>query len=315
MLFQIEDQLGGPDYDSEHIMDRKKKRLLDFAEKKLEESPLSEEEQPSRKKLAEMDEKGIVIFINGLRLWERRKDQRLGIFSEADVAKSKDAKELRDYWRTDKNSFGRAADIAKGFEDRLGTRASYYTSGSSGWRSQASPGRGKKRKREKTRHVEGMEKAKLFHKKVQAGEIKLPLGEPIHIVSHSHGGAHAAGFAKQLSTYKGEDGQPLYNIEKSYYITPHQPTDILHPKGIPSAQYSHPSDSVSSNSPWYLPNGGSEFGRIPGVDEFDGRDITGVEGAPKAEGPLGNRGGHNVYDNDYIFGLKPWEEGYVGRRY
>jgi hypothetical protein len=43
---------------------------------------------------------------------------------------------------------------------------------------------------------------------------------------------------------------------------------------------------------------GTYNGKIQGVTEFYGNDIMGGPGQPPAEGPNGNRGGHNVTDND-----------------
>jgi hypothetical protein len=108
----------------------------------------------------------------------------------------------------------------------------------------------------------------------------------------------------------------LYKVEVIYYITPHQPTDIRHPAGVRGIQYSHPGDPVASDAPWWMPNGGSKFGKINGVNskDFDGRDIMGLPGQPKNTGATGNRGAHNVTDNGFILKIKPGQPGYVEPR-
>lgn len=250
----------------------------------------------------------LIIFIGGLRLNERDKDQagskhpndKTGIYN-SDVFGSGDGE---GYWSTKKNSFGKQEDIAGKFIDRIGDKNAWYTSGSSKWTSQA-----------EDRKKEGVAKAEMFHAMVQSGEIKLEDGETIKIVSHSQGGAHAEGFAEQLMSYKDADGNPLYKIEVMYNITPHQPTDIEAPAGIDrTVQYSHPSDAISSDAPLWLPNGKSKISPIKGISEYDERDIMGGKGQPKAGGPAGNRAGHNVTDNSFIFDIPEGQKGYVAPR-
>lgn len=158
---------------------------------------------------------------------------------------------------------------------------------------------------------------------VQSGKITLEKDETIKVVSHSQGGAHSVGFVQQLMSYKDADGNSLYKIEVMYYITPHQPDKFSHIEGIRGVQYSHPLDAVSSADPWWLPNGSSKFAKIEGITEFDGRDIMEKKGSrnrwdndhiPPAEGATGNRGGHNVEDNDFIFKIKEGDPGYVAPR-
>jgi len=72
--------------------------------------------------------------------------------------------------------------------------------------------------------------------------------------------------------------------------------------------------SCSFFSPWWMPNGGTKFGKINNVTEFDGRDIFGEPGQPKSTGANGNRGGHNVTDNDFIFNISAGQPGYVAPR-
>ena len=131
---------------------------------------------------------------------------------------------------------------------------------------------------------------------VQDGDITLEAGETIKVISHSQGGAHASGYIEQLQSYTDADGNPLYNIEVAEYITPHQPTDINHPSGVPGIQYSHENDQVASRN--YLPNGGTKFGKINGILDanFHHGNIMGGKGQPKAN--VFTRGGHNVTDND-----------------
>jgi RHS repeat-associated protein len=237
-----------------------------------------------------------VIFITGLRLMAGGTDQRrwssmYGIFDPLNVPAK-----LRDYWRAEPNTFGRNVDMVMPFLNRMNDYHVYYTSGSSAWTSQVT-----------RRYDEGIAKANLFDDMVCNGSIVLCNDETIKIVSHSQGGAHAAGMASRLI----ELG---YKVEVIYYITPHQPTDIEHPMGPRGVQYSHPGDAISSDSPWWLPNGGTELGPIQGIDEYDDRRIMGDQGQPDCEGPRGNRCGHNAPDNDFIFDIKQGENGYIEPR-
>ncbi|CAI9430306.1 RHS repeat-associated core domain-containing protein [Candidatus Ornithobacterium hominis] len=223
-----------------------------------------------------------IIFIGGLRLGKGNADQQrsMGGFK---IHKT----DVYNYWSTDKNTFGRSADIASYYQNKYNDNNVGFTSGSSHWNSSA-----------EQRMGEGKLKAELFHKMVQDGDIKLTAGETIKVISHSQGGAHAAGYAEQLMSYKDSNGNPLYNVEVIEYITPHQPKDITHPSGSLGIQYSHPGDPVASDSPWWLPNGGTEYGKIKGIDKFFGGDIMGGKGQPPCGGAGGNRCGHNVTDND-----------------
>ncbi|WP_299362488.1 RHS repeat-associated core domain-containing protein, partial [Winogradskyella sp.] len=224
----------------------------------------------------------LIIFIGGLRLWEAQTDQlafgKSGFYTKDEG--------VFNYWRDygeDRNSFGQKADIVSIFTNIHKDNNHLFTSGSSSWTSQASK-----------RKVEGKRKAKKFYRKFKKGKIKLADDEVIRIVSHSQGGAHAAGFAEQLMTYKDKDGQSLFNVEIIWYLNPHQPGDIEHPNGVDGFQYSLYRDAISSVAPFWLPNGGSELERIRNVfDNYFG-DIFSDE---DAEGPVGNRGGHNVTDN------------------
>lgn len=229
-----------------------------------------------------------ILFIGGLRLWKQKADQRqwLGGFKIHTT-------DVYDYWSTDENTFGRPANIAAYYQDKYRDYNVGFTSGSSKWKSQAGD-----------READGEKKAELFHEMVQQGKIKLKQGETIKVISHSQGGAHAAGYVRKLLSYKDENGNSIYKVEVIEYITPHQPTDINHPEGVRGIQYSHPSDAVSSKPPKWMRkrNGGSEFGKIDGIsdDDFYDEDIMGGEGQPPCEGPgfNQNRCGHNVTDND-----------------
>ncbi len=278
----------------------------------------------------------LVLFINGLRtdpievlggvpnpfIYDHRSWGKWnGIY------RAGDAGPLREYWRTPKgktNTFGREVDMVQKFIDRIGDDNVLYTSGSSRWQSQV-------RYRLKhllkpwkyfirTRKGDGKRKAKKFHKMVQKakkeGKPILEKGESIKIVSHSQGGAHTRGFVEQLETYKDEEGNPLYNIEVVYDITPHQSSDFTRfQEGIRNVVYQHPSDAVSGdNDPWWLPNGGSEIGEVEGAENII-KDIMGGEGQPPCGGPEGNRCGHNVWDNDeFIFNIPSGEPGAVEYR-
>ena len=73
---------------------------------------------------------------------------------------------------------------------------------------------------------------------------------------------------------------------------------MRHILDINGIQFSHPSDAVASDSPWWMPNGGTSFGKINGVSQFYGEDIMGGPGQPKLGGATGNMNGHKVIDND-----------------
>lgn len=226
-----------------------------------------------------------IIFIGGLRLRQGNADQQKWI-GGGRIHKT----DIYNYWRTkegETNTFGRTVDLVSYFQTKYNDTNIGFTSGSSHWNSQVNQ-----------RFDEGTVKAETFHKMVQAGDIVLKPNETIKIISHSQGGGHSYGYAERLMDYKDANGKPLYNIQVIEYITPHQPTDINHPPNVKGIQYSHPSDAVSSKAPWWMPNGGSDYGRIRGIDEFYGGDIMGGENQPPLGGATGNRNGHNVTDND-----------------
>jgi len=197
------------------------------------------------------------------------------------------------YWNTEKeNNFGRKANIVDYYKKQYNDENVGFTSGSSSWTSSGADSM-----------EEGREKAKLFHQMVGNGEIKLESGEPIRVISHSQGGAHAAGFIDQLLSYG------IYNVVVHEAITPHQPTEIINNPNVFVIQFSHPNDAVSSNSPFWLPNGGTKYGIMKNTDYFFGKDVMGGTTGCPCEGPAGNRCGHNVTDNDKMIesaeGVRP----------
>jgi RHS repeat-associated protein len=226
-----------------------------------------------------------IIFIGGLRLWYAARDQEGSRNNEWGGKTGIYNNDVFNYWSTNENAYGRAANISQYYQDKYNDNNVGFTSGSSFWNSQASD-----------RRADGIAKAKLFHQMVQGGDITLEAGETIKVISHSQGGAHASGYIEQLQSYKDADGNPLYNIEVAEYITPHQPTDINHPDGVLGIQYSHENDQVSSRN--YLPNGGTKFGKINGInnENFHHGNIMGGKGQPRAN--IFTRGGHTVTDND-----------------
>ncbi len=231
----------------------------------------------------------LIIFVGGLRHPINSNDQqfwrRTGIYNtEEDLYRN------HTYWTTGRgtNSFGRKANLIETFSNLHKDRNHLFTSGSSGIMSSANG-----------RMRQGRRKARQFYRKYQKGKVNLADGEAIRIVSHSHGGAHAAGFADQLRTYKDAEGNSIFNIEVIYYITPHQGKNIISPEGIQSFQFSHPSDAISGEGFGWISlfNGGKHYGKIKNVSSFSSEDIMGGEGQPEAGGPTGNRGGHNATDN------------------
>lgn len=157
-----------------------------------------------------------------------------------------------------------------------------------------------------TRMDEGELAALELHRQIENGEVVLQRNsageiiETITLVGHSQGAAYSAGMATKLI----ELG---YKVDAIYYITPHQPEDIVHPTGPLGIQYSHPKDRVSSDPPSLLPNGGTSYGDIINISEkwFWQNQEWNMK-------MNGDRGGHNVGLNWEIFtSLKEGDQGYV----
>ncbi len=276
----------------------------------------------------------LIIFINGLRYNEGAADQGRNqaipgskITAMPGIYRELEAGVLRNYWRDglgETNTFGENVDMVKEFQKAIGDYRAVFVSGSAEHKSQAGQLDIISRTIVSSRYYDGVEKAKQFHKMVQDGLIKIDKDETIKIITHSQGGAHGEGFARQLMSYKDENGNATYNIEVIYNITPHQPTDITAIEGVRNVQYSHPSDAVvaSSNNdklqdwqPINLFNGGSKHGKMKGTVEFVERDIMGGIGQPPCESATGNRCGHNVTDNkNFIFKIPRGQSGNVSPR-
>jgi len=88
---------------------------------------------------------------------------------------------------------------------------------------------------------------------------------------------------------------------------------------VRTVTYQHYNDAVSGTNWDYAEwmRGGSTLAGIPGAENVmrnlmgPGSDNPDVP----AEGPLGNKSGHNNYDNDkFIFDIKPGQRGYVRPR-
>lgn len=109
-----------------------------------------------------------------------------------------------------------------------------------------------------------------------------------------------------------------------FTVTIYKPTEFSNPAGVRGVQYSHPNDAVASDAPLLMPNGGTKFGEIKGITEFDGRDIMyerkgwmddwHAKDEVESTGASGNRGGHNIEDNDFIFDIIHKDPGYVAPR-
>lgn len=169
-----------------------------------------------------------------------------------------------------------------------------YVNGENGMRSQA-----------EDRMAEGKLAALILHQQIRENKVVLQkdecgnIIETITLVGHSQGAAYAAGMAEELIKLG-------YKVDGAYYVTPHQPKDIIHPPSILGVQYSHPEDKISSNDPWWLPNGGTELGEIKNISEY-----VVWSDSKWSKDIMGDRGGHNVGLNTKIFDFKSDEKGYV----
>ncbi|WP_155990009.1 hypothetical protein [Terrimonas ferruginea] len=107
----------------------------------------------------------------------------------------------------------------------------YYTNGSFTPKASAS-----------ARFKEGAKAGADLIAQLESGKISLQEGETIKIVGHSQGAAYAAGITSALSQHSKYGAL----IEFVDYLSPHQPGDITHPKGVLGRQFSTKTDKVSS---------------------------------------------------------------------
>jgi RHS repeat-associated protein len=170
----------------------------------------------------------VTIFVNGFRL----------LYAAADMTSNPSGGKKSVYQKTDIFDYWDDKIIEYYKKEYHETdETMYFTSGSSYPTSSAS-----------LREKEGEAKAMIFNDKVLQGEFSVDKKEPIRLVSHSLGGATAAGMAAKLK----ELG---YNVEIIEYITPHQATDIHHPKGVKGIQYDQKFDRVVDDDKKEIING------------------------------------------------------------
>ncbi len=142
------------------------------------------------------------------------------------------------------------------------------------------------------RYWRGMEAGETILKLIKSGELKLETDangnviETIKIVSHSQGGAYAAGISDVL-TAAG------YTVEVEYYIAPKQPEDIPQTKAQRRVHYYSPDDFVAPQEP--MKN--SEHWELP--EQYR---------------TLRTFGGHSLPAYEKIFETKRGAEGYVAPR-
>jgi hypothetical protein len=114
------------------------------------------------------------------------------------------------------------------------------------------------------RFAEGQASAMDLMKQLDNGNIFLAEGETIKLVSHSQGGAFAAGMASVLSKSK----KYASILQEVVYLEPHQPGDFRHPSSIKGLQISSRGDRVASK--WNIIEslkGRTRFSWIDGVDK------------------------------------------------
>ncbi len=159
-----------------------------------------------------------IIFVNGFRPGVGCRDQERYGYGNNSYPSVYD-NDVADYWDDS---------IITYYQEQFSDDKTLFTSGSASPVSTATQ-----------REEEGGIKALILDLKVSDGTIALDKDEPIRIVSHSQGGATAAGMAKTLLEYG-------YNVEIVEYITPHQATDFTHPDGVEGIQYDQKYDRVVS---------------------------------------------------------------------
>jgi len=160
-------------------------------------------------------------------------------------------------YKSDK--FGYWGTMDNKFKQRIGDYNSVYTDASSHALST-----------EAYRNERGKEAGEALLKKIEAGEVKMKAGETVKMVSHSQGGAYAAGMAEVLVNAG-------YKVEVSYNIAPKQPGDIENSDKVGRiVQYSSPSDFIAHQS------------NMPGADEIR-NDVV-----PKSEQGVTTGGGHTT---------------------
>jgi RHS repeat-associated protein len=163
--------------------------------------------------------------------------------------------------------------------DRIGDHNAVYANASSHALSTAS-----------YRYNRGKEAGEVMLKMINDGEIKLQtdekgkVTETVKIVSHSQGGAYAAGMSKVLT-------DAGYKVEVEYYFAPKQPGDIPKTSADRRVQYGSDKDMVAPQSPM---NGYVEQG-----------------GGPSKDGAVD---GHMLYNYENVLDVKKGEDGYVAPR-
>lgn len=144
------------------------------------------------------------------------------------------------------------------------------------------------------RFAEGIASGKKLISQLDAGTISLAKGETIKIVSHSQGGAFAAGIASVLSKSK----KYASILQEVVYLEPHQPADFRHPLNINGLQVSTPDDLIASVNSIFLAGppslplslapfkGNTSFSKIGGVRFIENKTHSGDK-----------LGGHSVGTN------------------
>jgi len=220
----------------------------------------------------------IVVFVNGYQGSQAVMLDLLDItglgrylyrmFTQEEIYKSDDG-----YWNG----------MDKKFMARIGDNNAVYADASSHAFSTAS-----------YRYDRGVEAGETMLKKINSGEIELQkdkdgnVTETIKIVSHSQGGAYAAGMSNVLT-------KAGYAVEVEYNLAPKQPEDIPITKAQRRVQYGSPDDFIAPQND------------MPGVKEN-------LQDVPKNLRGIITGGGHILNSYDYIFKKPVTEDGYVAPR-